>query len=61
MVDELFLSINIVLTALKLFKICNLTLFFLNLLAANGNAGSNYFPSFNMWKVITFPVLKPGK
>ena len=61
MVDELFLSINLVLTAVKLYNIGNLTLFLLNLFAVSRNAGSKYFPSFNMRKVITFPVLKCGK
>ena len=56
MVDELFLSINLVLTALKLFKIGNLTLFFLNLLAAYRNSGSNYFPHIETCKVINFHV-----
>ena len=57
MVDEHFLSINLVLTVVKLFNIGNLTLFSSQFTCR----GSNYFPSFNMWKVITFPVLKCEK
>ena len=70
MVDELFLSINLVLTALKLFKLVILHFFLLNLLATYRNAGSNYFPSFNAEsnyfprietrKVITFRIFDAG-
>jgi len=49
------------LTAVKLFNIGNLTLFFFNLLSAYGNMESYYFPRFNMRKVITSRVLKCGK
>ena len=55
MVDELFLSINIVLTVVKLFNMEILHFFLLNLLAAYRKAGSNNFPSFNMRKVILSP------
>jgi len=61
MVDEIFLSINLVLTAVKLLNIGNLTLFSFNLLSEYGNVEINYYPHFNMWKVITFHILKRGK
>ena len=72
MVQELFLSINLVLTAVKLLNIGYLTLFSYQftfhvwkrgnqLLCAFQYAESNYFPSFHMRKVITSCVLKRGK
>ena len=61
MVDELFLSINLVLIAVKLFNIGNLTLFSFQFTFRVWKRGNYYFPSFNMQKVITFRVLKRGK
>ena len=46
MVDELFLSINLVLTAVNCLTLEISHFFLLNLLAAYRNAGSNYFPRF---------------